>query len=187
MQSMDMTGCCPGQNTNRQSDAGDGLASGEWPAPRRALAAKLRAAEGDATRWMRCHGASILRVGLGLIFFWFGILKLFPGLSPAQGLVFETIKVVDPHQFIHVLAVWEMAIGVGLIFGVCLRATLLLFIVHMAGTALPLVVVPQLTWLRFPFALTLEGQYIAKNIVLVGAGMVIAGAMDRPGHAEDPR
>ncbi len=98
------------------------------------------------------HATAILRIGLGLIFFWFGILKLFPGLSPAQGLVFETIKVVDPHRFIHVLAIWEMAIGVGLIFGVCLRATLLLFLVHMAGTALPLVVVPQLTWLRFPFA-----------------------------------
>jgi uncharacterized membrane protein YkgB len=129
------------------------------------------------TKWMARHGMSIMRISLGLVFFWFGALKLIPGLSPAEELVRNTVYFVDPDWFIPVLALWEMAIGLGLMAGKCMRITLLLLILQMPGTALPLVLLPQAVWTQFPYGLTLEGQYIVKNLVLIGAGLVLGGTV----------
>ncbi len=129
------------------------------------------------TRWMARHGLTIARVGLGLVFFWFGALKLVPGLSPAEELVRNTTYFVNPDWFLPVLAVWEMAIGLGLIFGVYMRLTLLLLFLQMPGTALPLVLLPDVVWTQFPYGLTMEGQYIIKNLVLVGTALVLGGTV----------
>lgn len=131
--------------------------------------------------WMAAHGLTIMRVGLGIIFLWFGVLKLFPGLSPAEGLVRNTVYFVDPDLFLPVLAVWEALIGLGLIFGRFMRTTLLLLFLQMPGTALPLLVLPEVVWTQFPYGLTLEGQYIIKNLVLIGAALVL-GATVRGGR-----
>jgi uncharacterized membrane protein YkgB len=135
------------------------------------------------THWMAEYGMTILRVGLGIVFFWFGALKLVPGLSPAEELVRNTTYFVNPDWFIPVLALWEMAIGLGLIVGKFMRLTLLLLFLQMPGTALPLVVLPQAVWTQFPYGLTLEGQYIIKNLVLIGAGLVLGGTV-RGGRLE---
>lgn len=138
------------------------------------------------TRWMARYGMTVMRVGLGIVFFWFGALKLVPGLSPAEDLVRHTTYFVNPDWFIPVLAIWEMAIGVGLMFGIFMRLTLLLLFLQMPGTALPLVVLPEAVWTHFPYGLTLEGQYIIKNLVLIGAGLVLGGTV-RGGRLEpDP-
>ncbi|MFZ1396578.1 MAG: DoxX family membrane protein [Candidatus Promineifilaceae bacterium] len=129
------------------------------------------------TTWMARYGMVILRVGLGIVFFWFGALKLVPGLSPAEELVRNTTYFVNPDWFIPVLAIWEMAIGLGLMLGKFMRLTLLLLFLQMPGTALPLVVLPSAVWTQFPFGLTLEGQYIIKNLVLIGAGLVLGGTV----------
>lgn len=130
------------------------------------------------TRWMARYGLLILRAGLGVVFLWFGALKLVPGLSPAEDLVRQTTYFVDPDWFIPVLALWEMAIGIGLILGGWLmRPTLLLLFLQMPGTALPLVILPEAVWTQFPYGLTLEGQYIIKNMVLIGAGIVLGGTV----------
>jgi uncharacterized membrane protein YphA (DoxX/SURF4 family) len=129
------------------------------------------------TTWMADYGIVIMRIGLGIVFFWFGILKLFPGLSPAEALVRNTIYFIDPDIFIPILAVWEALIGLGLITGRFMRITLLLLFLQMPGTALPLVLLPQVVWTVFPFGLTIEGQYIIKNLVLIGAGLVLGGTV----------
>jgi uncharacterized membrane protein YphA (DoxX/SURF4 family) len=123
-----------------------------------------------------------LRVALGIAFLWFGALKLVPGLSPAQDLATRTIEVltfglVPPAVSLPVLAVWEVLIGLGLLTGRFLRATLLLLAVQMLGTMTPLLLFPAETFTLFPIAPTLEGQYIIKNLVLVGAAMVIGGTV----------
>ena len=115
------------------------------------------------------------------MFFWFGVLKFFPGLSPAENLVRNTIYFIDPDIFIPILVVWETAIGIGLITGKYMRTTLLLLFLQMPGTALPLIVLPDTVWTNFPYGLTLEGQYIIKNLVLIGAGIVL-GATVRGGR-----
>ena len=129
------------------------------------------------TSWMARYGIVIMRIGLGEVFFWFGSLKLFPGMSPAEDLVRNTIYFVDPDLFMPVLAIWEALIGIGLITGKYMRATLLLLFMQMPGTALPLVLLPEVVWTAFPYGLTLEGQYIVKNLVLIGAGLVIGGTV----------
>ena len=82
------------------------------------------------TRWMARHGVRLLRISLGVVFFWFGFLKFFPGLSPAMELATRTIGVLTLGAFpasvaVLVLATWESLIGLALIFGVAIRATLL--------------------------------------------------------------
>lgn len=140
------------------------------------------------TTWMARYGLVIMRVGLGVVFFWFGALKLVPGLSPADELVRNTVYFVDPDLFVPVLALWEMLIGLGLVFGKFMRLTLLLLFLQMPGTALPLVILPEVVWTHFPYGLTLEGQYIIKNLVLIGAGLVLGGTVrggrldPEPGH-----
>ena len=132
------------------------------------------------TSWMADYGLLILRVGLGIVFLWFGVLKFFKGLSPAEDLVRNTIYFFDPDIFIPVLAAWESLIGLGLITGKFMRVTLLLLFLQMPGTALPIVMLPEKVWTYFPYALTLEGQYIIKNLVLIGAALVL-GATVRGG------
>jgi uncharacterized membrane protein YphA (DoxX/SURF4 family) len=129
------------------------------------------------TRWMARYGLIILRLGLGVIFFWFGALKLVPGLSPAEELVRNTIYFVNPDLFLPILAIWEMLIGLGLIFGKFMRLTLLLLFLQMPGTALPLLILPHVVWTVFPYGLTLEGQYIVKNLALIGSALVLGGTV----------
>jgi len=129
------------------------------------------------THWMAQHGLIVMRLGLGIIFFWFGALKLVPGLSPAEALVRNTIYFFDPDLFLPVLAIWEMLIGLGLIFGKYMRLTLLLLFLQMPGTALPLLVLPDVVWTAFPYGLTMEGQYIVKNLALIGAALVLGGTV----------
>ncbi|MBT8386776.1 MAG: DoxX family membrane protein [Ignavibacteria bacterium] len=127
------------------------------------------------------YGLLILRVCLGIIFLWFGVLKFFKGLSPAEDLVRNTIYFMDPDIFIPILALWESIIGLGLITGKYMRLTLLLLFLQMPGTALPLIILPEKVWTIFPYGLTLEGQYIIKNLVLISAGLVL-GATVRGGN-----
>jgi len=129
------------------------------------------------TRTMAKYGIPTLRIGLGIIFVWFGALKLVPGLSPAEELVKNTIYFVNPDVFYPILAVWEVLIGIGLLFGVWMRATIFLLFLQMPGTFLPLLVLPDTVWTQFPFGLTIEGQYIIKNFVLIAAGLVIGGTV----------
>ena len=132
------------------------------------------------TTWMGENGLIILRISLGIVFFWFGLLKFFPGLSPAENLVRNTVYFISPDIFIPILALWETTIGIGLITGKYMRITLLLLFLQMPGTALPLIVLPDTVWTSFPYGLTLEGQYIIKNLVLIGGGLVL-GATVRGG------
>lgn len=141
------------------------------------------------THWMAHNGITLLRISVGVVFFWFGVLKFVPGLSPADELATRTIYtltfgIVPPDISRPVLAAWECLIGLGLISGRYMRATLLLLFVQMMGTVTPLVLFPSETWTRFPVAPTLEGQYILKNIVLVTAAIVI-GATVRGGKLID--
>lgn len=138
------------------------------------------------TRWAARYALDIVRIGLGVIFLWFGALKLFPGMSPAEDLVRNTVYFVDPDWFIPVLALWEMAIGLGLIFNRFMRLTLALLFLQMPGTALPLVVLPDVVWSSFPFGLTLEGQYIIKNLVLVGSGIALGATVRGGGLTAEP-
>jgi uncharacterized membrane protein YkgB len=139
------------------------------------------------TRWMARYSLDVLRLALGVIFIWFGVLKYFPGLSPAEELVRNTIYFFDPDFVIPVLATWEVVIGIGFLSGFFTtklqRATILLLFMQMVGAGLPLIVLPEVVWTNFPFVLTLEGQYIIKNLVIIGSALVL-GATVRGGKVD---
>jgi uncharacterized membrane protein YphA (DoxX/SURF4 family) len=149
------------------------------------IAKRFDAIDARITSLMARFGVPLLRVSLGIVFFWFGILKFFPGLSPASDLAARTIQtlsfgIVQPSVSVPLLAGWECLIGLGLLFGIFMRATLLLLAVQMAGTLTPLLLFPSEVFTRVPYAPTLEGQYIIKNAVLISAAIVI-GATVRGG------
>ncbi len=83
------------------------------------------------TFWMAKNGLSYLRISIGSVFFWFGILKFFSGLSPAEGIAVETIRVfsinlLSETVILYGLGLWEVLIGIGLLFKLFMRETLLL-------------------------------------------------------------
>src|SRR5216110_3052432 len=151
----------------------------------RDIAAQFDAVDARITNWMVRYGLRLLRISLGIVFLWFGVLKFFPGLSPAHDLAARTIEkltfgTVHAAVSVPILATWECLIGLGLLFGIFMRATLFLLAVQMAGTLMPLVLFPGEVFTRIPYAPTLEGQYIIKNAVLISAAIVI-GATVRGG------
>ena len=118
----------------------------------------------------------VLRVSLGIVFIWFGALKPF-GDSPANEVITKTIYWFDPDIFIPILGYWEMLIGICLLYTPLIRFGLFLLALQMPGTFLPLVLRPEICFIEVPFNLTLEGQYIIKNLVLIGAAMVVGGKL----------
>ena len=132
-------------------------------------------------RFMSRQGARILRICLGNVFVWFGLLKVI-GQSPVAELVAHTVYWVPSELFIPFLGVWEIAVGIGLLLAVALRLTLLLFWLQMAGTFLVLVVKPNIAFQGGnPLLLTTEGEFVIKNLVLIAAGLVVGGTVQQDG------
>ena len=138
------------------------------------------------TKWMAKHALLFMRLSIGIIFFWFGILKFFDGLSPAEGIATKTIDTItfgllSEKTILYGLATWEVLIGIGLIFNLLMRETLLLLFLQMVGTFMPVFLFPEEVFHVFPIALTIEGQYIVKNLVIISAGIAL-GATVRGGR-----
>lgn len=147
---------------------------------------RIESVDRRVTTWLARYSIPLLRIGLGVVFLWFGLLKFIPGASPVQDLAVRTIAVltfglIPPQLSLWVLATWECLIGLGLLSRRMLRTTVIALLLQMAGTLTPLVFFPVETFIRLPYAPTLEGQYIIKNIVLITAALVI-GATVRGGH-----
>lgn len=121
---------------------------------------------------------TLSRVSLGIIFIWYGVLKFFPELSPAEALATQTIDIlffntIPASLSIKLLALWEVTVGVGLLFGIYLRFALALFFIHMVLTFTPFIVLPELCFTKAPYAFTLVGQYILKNVIFILMGVLI--------------
>ena len=87
------------------------------------LPGRLDAVDQRITSWMARHGLSLLRISLGVVFFWFGVLKFFQGMSLASDLAARTIGVlsfgmVPASLSVPFLAAWECVIGLGLTVGI---------------------------------------------------------------------
>lgn len=127
---------------------------------------------------MRRYGVTFLRISIAIVFIWFGLLKPL-GVSPATDLVERTVYWVDPRWFIPFLGWWEVLIGLCMLWRPLIRVSIGLLALQMPGTFLPLVLLPNICFLHAPWAPTLEGQYIIKNLVLISAALVIGGTVGR--------
>ncbi len=139
---------------------------------------KLDVIDRHIAGWMERYGFLILRISIAIVFIWFGLLKPL-GMSPAEGLVRGTVYWLNPDLFVPFLGWWEVAIGITLLFRPLVRIAILLLFLQIPGTFLPLVLLPDVTFTHFPYGLTTEGQYIIKNLVIIGAGLVIGGTVRR--------
>ena len=129
------------------------------------------------TKFMSKWGITFLRYSLGLIYIWFGILKPF-GLSPAQELVENTVYWFDnPKTFVPILGWWEVIIGLTMCIKPLIRVSIFLLFIQMPGTFLPLILLPEICFNNFPFGLTLEGQYIIKNLIIISAALVVGSTV----------
>ena len=144
-----------------------------------ALPEPLEQYDARLVRLMNRHGIRLLRVALAVTYIWFGALKL-AGKSPVADLVGKMAFGVPKETFVWLLGLWEAAIGVALLFRVALRLTLVLFGLQVAGTFLVLIAHPRYAFRdNNPLLLTLTGEFIVKNLVLLAAGLAIGGTLRR--------
>ena len=141
------------------------------------LNARLEELDILVTSFMNRWGVTLLRYSLGIIYIWFGALKPL-GLSPAQELVENTVYwFEDPKTFVPILGVWEDVIGITICIKPLIRVALFLLFIQMPGTFLPLILFPEVCFTNFPFGLTLEGQYIVKNLIIISAAIVVGSTV----------
>ncbi|WP_447004105.1 DUF417 family protein [Saccharothrix isguenensis] len=118
----------------------------------------------------------LLRGSLGVVFVWFGALKI-TGTTPVADLVARTVPWLDPRAFVLALGVVEVVLGVALVVGRRLRWVALLVVLHLCGTFLTLVMQPSVAFQTGnPLLLTMTGEFVVKNLVLITAGLAIMSA-----------
>lgn len=122
-------------------------------------------------------GVPLLRISLGVVFLWFGLLKIFD-VSPVSGLVANTIYWFDPDVVVPALGVFEVFVGACLVAGRLMRIALPLLVLQMAGTFMVLVLLPDVAFRDGnPFLLTVEGEFVVKNLVLLSSALVIGSRL----------
>lgn len=120
----------------------------------------------------------ILRISIGIIYAWFGVLKFFHGYSPAEDIAINTINkltfgLIPQPVNIMLLAIWECVLGICLIAGVWMRTALIFLFIHMLCTFTPLIFFPSVSFKYAPYGFTLVGQYIMKNIIIICAALLL--------------
>jgi uncharacterized membrane protein YkgB len=141
------------------------------------LVTNFRSVDDWIIQTMERLGLPLLRVAIGIVFVWFGILKPL-GLSPAADLVGRTVYWWTPEIMVPLIGWWEVAIGISFLVPRLTRLAIFLLMLQMPGTFLPLVLLPETCFTAFPFGLTLEGQYIVKNLIIIGAALVIGSTVE---------
>lgn len=124
------------------------------------------------------HGPRALRISIGIVFLWFGALKCFPSVSPAETIAVETLTtltlgLVPARALVLSLAIFEISLGACFLSGAYRRIALPLLVAHMLGTGLPFFMFPSQLFDHSPLVPTLLGQYILKNIIIVSAAVVL--------------
>jgi uncharacterized membrane protein YkgB len=118
----------------------------------------------------------LLRVSLGIVFIWFGALKVADAM-PVGDLVARTVPFVPAGWLVPALGGLECVLGLALLAGKRMAVVAALMITHLAGTLLVLVTQPRLAFHNGnPLVLTMTGEFVVKNLVLISAGLVLATA-----------
>jgi putative oxidoreductase len=128
-------------------------------------------------QFLRRVALPLLRISLGTVFIWFGLLKVV-GETPVAELVANTAYWIDPNLLVPLLGAFEIIVGLGLLVGRGLRVVLALFVLQMIGTFLVLLLQPEIAFQGSnPLFLTTEGEFVIKNLVLLSAGLTIGSRL----------
>jgi uncharacterized membrane protein YphA (DoxX/SURF4 family) len=140
---------------------------------------KFRHLEEPIAAELRRVSLPLLRCALGVVFVWFGVLKVV-GASPAAGFVAGTLPWFDPAWLVPALGLFEMAVGVAVALGRFLVLVCVVLAGHLTGTFLSLFMQSEVTFQHGnPLLLTMSGEFVVKNLVLVAAVLVLAAGFDR--------
>lgn len=116
----------------------------------------------------------LLRISMGVIFIWFGALKV-TDVTPVKDFVAATVPWLNPAWFVPALGWFEVALGAALVIGVGLGWVCAVMVAHLGGTFFTVIMQPEVLFLNGnPVMLTMEGEFVAKNLVLITAALVIA-------------
>ncbi len=116
------------------------------------------------------NAKTFLRIAIGIVFIWFGLLKIFD-VSPVKELVMDTTPFLPYPLSFTLLGIFETFVGVALVANRFVKTALYLAIAHLAlATALTLFY--RGFQPNFPI-LSLEGEFVVKNIVLVASAFVL--------------
>jgi putative oxidoreductase len=140
----------------------------------------LDALDRRITRFLATYSITILRIALGIVFIWFGGLKI-AGESPVEDLVREMLWWAPQENVVLGLGIFEVIVGASLLTAFALRLILLLFWAQLVGTFLVLVLRPDIAFQdpSNPLLLTVEGEFVVKNLVLIAGGLVVGSTVKR--------
>ena len=149
----------------------------------RGLVSTLGRLEGRAVDLLRLVSLPLLRVSLGVVFVWFGALKV-AGVTPVADLVAGTVPFLDRAWFVPALGTAEVLMGIALLIGRFVTVVAAVLAGHLAGTFLVLIMQPGLAFQNGnPLLLTTIGEFVIKNVVLISAALVLASKL-RAGRAQ---
>lgn len=143
---------------------------------RRGLMARIDRVDHAVSAWMASYGHLIERVGLSIIFLWFGLLKV-QGHESATSIIAKTVYLSSPKVMVPLLGFWEALIGVCFLFRRLVRAAIVLLLLRIVGSVVALIVKPDECFVAFPWIPTIQGQYLIKDIALFGAALVIGATV----------
>lgn len=151
-------------------------------------ARNLRQAFDHTSLRYQTYGIFALRVALGVVYIWFGVLKFFNGASPAAKLATDTMSAMTFHIVPAdvsrpLLALMETLIGLGFLSGRARRLTGAVFLVQVAGAMSSVVLAHGEIWRAAPFVPTLTGQYVIKDLILLTGGLLVLTA---PARTREP-
>lgn len=126
--------------------------------------------------WMRRIGHRVDRLAIGLVFIWFGMLKVL-GFKSATSIIAETVYLGSPETTARLLGLWEVAIGACLILPGLARIGVAMLAIRIPGTLLALVLRSEVSWTSTLLVPTIQGQYLIKDAILFAAAMIIGGTV----------
>ncbi|MBB5802101.1 putative membrane protein YkgB [Saccharothrix ecbatanensis] len=125
---------------------------------------------------MNARAVTLLRCSLGLVFVWFGALKI-ADVTPVADLVARTAPWLDRDLLLNSLGAAEVVLGAAFWLGRRLLWVAAAASAHLLGTFLVLLVQPHAVFQAGnPLLLTTEGEFIVKNLVLITACLVLMSA-----------
>jgi uncharacterized membrane protein YkgB len=117
----------------------------------------------------------LLRASLGITFVWFGSLKLADEPTLPGALIAALMPSVDPDLSIPLVGAFEVVLGTGILIGRRMPIFLGAMALHLSGTLLVLLLRPEVAFVDGnPLLLSVEGEYVVKNLVLLAATASLA-------------
>ncbi|MES3031512.1 MAG: hypothetical protein V4697_03845 [Patescibacteria group bacterium] len=116
---------------------------------------------------------TLVRIGLGVIFVWFGVLKIL-GFNPVFDLIYNSILPwLADGPGLMTLGIFETFIGILLLSNRALIFTHTIVFFHLLGTFSTFIFGWHIVFQPYFPMLSLDGEFVIKNIILALAGLVV--------------